>query len=203
MKKFILIILIPIIFTQCYGKNAIRDKTATSQSESFWVSDSEKFALEYPLVDSNNLFVYRTAEQTAQILEKGTGVVFIGFKECIWCQLYAVFLHETALEMNINRIFYCDIRNDRLNNTESYKRISSILDGLLQYDDEGNPRVYVPDVTIVNNGKITGRDFETSKYTLGYETPEEYWNTDRVTALKDRFKENMAQLSNQSCNSCD
>ncbi|MCL2759931.1 MAG: hypothetical protein FWD22_06925, partial [Treponema sp.] len=195
MKKVIIFLSLVILFTQCYKKNT--DSEATSS----WIPDAEKFALEYPLVGSNNIFVYRTAEQTAEILERGTGVVFIGFKECSWCQLYVTFLHEAALEMEINRIFYCDIREDRQNNSESYQRIVGILDGLLQYDDEGKSRVYVPDVTIIESGKIIGRDFETSKYTLGYETAEEYWNEDRVNALKNRLKDGMSQLS-KNCNDC-
>ena len=196
MKKILIIVIITFLYTQCYGKKS------TSHSESIWITDAEKFALEYPLVSSNNIFVYRTAEQTAQILERGTGVVFIGFKECSWCQLYIVFLHEAALELGISRIFYCDIREDRLNNTKSYQQIISILDGLLQYDDEGRSRVYVPDVTVVDNGSIIGRDFETSKYTLGYESAEEYWNEDRVNALKTRLRSSMSELSNTSCSDC-
>ena len=166
-----------------------------------WVSDSEKFASEYPMVGGNNIFVFRNAEQTAEILEKGTGVVFMGFKECPWCQLYAVFLHDVAREMKISRIFYCDIYYDRQNNTESYQKITGILTGLLQYDDEGRPRIFVPDVTIIDSGKIIGRDFETSKDTLGYETARDYWNEDRIAALKNRLREGMEQI-NISCNTC-
>ncbi|MCL2479889.1 MAG: hypothetical protein FWF22_10325 [Treponema sp.] len=171
--------------------------------ESQWIPDSEKFALDYPLVDKNNIFVIRNAEQTAEILEKGRGVVFIGFKECPWCQVYAVFLHETALEMKINRIFYCDIKEDRENNTDSYRKIVEILRGKLQYDDEGRERIFVPDVTIVDSGKIIGRDYESSNDPLGYETAREYWNEERTSALKKRLSEYMEQLSpGKPCNSC-
>ena len=203
MKKIIIVIVCIVLFTQCHGKKEKAEAIIDESGNHLWVKDSEKFALEYPLVGGDNIFVYRTAGQTAQILEKGTGVVFIGFKECSWCRLYAVFLHDVAIEMKMQRIFYCDIREDRLNNTEDYQRIVGILDGLLQYDDEGRSRVYVPDVTIVDNGKIIGRDFETSKVTLGYETAEEYWNEERVTALKERLSEGMGQVSSKTCNACD
>ena len=192
----ILFALSPVLFLQCRGKN-----TDTSNSEP-WTPDSEKFALEYPLVGSDNIFVYRSIEQTVEILENGTGIVFLGFKECSWCQLYAVFLNDVAQEMKMNRIFYCDIREDRQNNTESYQRIVQLLHGQLQYDDEGRERVFVPDVTIIDSGMIIARDFETSKYTLGYETAEEYWNEERLVALKDRFRVGMEELS-RACSSCD
>jgi hypothetical protein len=178
-----------------------KEAIADSSEYNLQLSDAERFALEYPLIGSDNIFVFKTANETANILANGTGVVFIGFKECPWCQLYVVFLHDVAREIEIEKIFYCDIREDRQNNSESYQRIVDILSGQLQFDDEGRPRVFVPDVTIVNSGKIVSRDFETSKDTLGYRTAQEYWNEDRVNALKDRFREGMKQISG-SCEHC-
>jgi len=46
------------------------------------------------LVGNDNILVYRNAGEAADILEKGRGIVFIGFKECPWCQQYAVYLHD-------------------------------------------------------------------------------------------------------------
>lgn len=164
-------------------------------------TDSERFASEYPLVGSDNVFVFRDASETADILANGTGVVFMGFKECPWCQYYAVYLNETAQKMDIRKIFYCDIKEDRQNNTKSYQRIVSILSSLLQYDDEGRRKVFVPDVTIIENGRIIGHDFETSKDTMGYQTPQDYWTTERVVALKERLRESLSQIS-KICNLC-
>ena len=189
------------MFIQCssYGRGSMQ-RLDNSQ-----INNSQRFALEYPMVGSDNVFVYRNAEETANILANGTGIVFMGFKECSWCQAYAVFLNDVALEMGIETIFYCDIREDRENNTESYQRIVSILAGHLQYDDEGRPRVYVPDLTIVNGGHIMFRDYETSKDTLGYRTPAEYWNEERVNSLKDRLRagfRNFNSIFNRICNIC-
>jgi hypothetical protein len=184
---------------QCPGKGGREEASGSS------ISDSERFAQEYPLVGKDNIFVYRNAGETADILAKGRGIVFIGYKECAWCQSYAVFLHDTAREMGIEKIFYCDIREDRQNNSESYRRILNILNGYLQYDDEGRPRLYVPDVSIVSRGRIITHDFETSKETLGYDTPREYWSDERVQALKERLRAGMKiyiQIVSRSCNTC-
>ena len=180
------------MFLQCQGKGN-------------QISDSERFAQEYPLIGTDNIFVYKNADETADILAKGRGIVFIGFKECPWCQLYAVFLHDVVREMEIDKIYYCDIKEDRESNSESYRRIVDILSGRLQYDDEGRPRVYVPDVSIVSRGRIIARDFETSKETLGYNTPQEYWNDDRVNALRERLRAGIGilqQIIGYSCNAC-
>jgi len=197
--KIVFILISACMFLQCYGKDG-RKEAHGSQ-----MSDSERFAQEYPLVGEDNIFVYRNADETADILAKGRGIVFIGFKECPWCQLYAVFLHDVALEMEIDKIYYCDIKEDRESNSESYRRIAGILAGRLQYDDEGRPRVYVPDVSIVSRGRIITRDFETSKETLGYDTPQEYWNDERVNALKERLRAGIGilqQIIGYSCNTC-
>ena len=192
--KIILLTFFSCMFIQCNVKDIRKG-----------ISDSEKFAMEYPLVGSDNIFVYRNAGEISDILEKGRGIVFIGFKECSWCQHYAVFLHDLAREMEIDKIYYCDIRKDREKNSESYQRIVSILSGRLQYDDEGRQRIYVPDVSIVSRGRIIARDFETSKETLGYSTPEEYWTVERVNALKERLRAGidiLKQIINRSCNIC-
>ena len=192
MYKIVLIFISSLMLLQCHGKSS-------------QISDSERFALEYPLVGGDNIFVYKNADETADILERGRGIVFIGYKECPWCQLYAVFLHDVALEMEIDKIYYCDIKEDRESNSESYQRIAGILAGRLQYDDEGRPRVYVPDVSIVSRGRIIARDFETSKETLGYDTPQEYWNDERVAALKERLRAGIGilkQIIGFSCNAC-
>jgi len=192
--KIILFAVFSCMFLQCYGKDSRKE-----------MSDSEKFALEYPLVGGGNIFVYRNAGEAADILEKGRGIVFIGFKECPWCQQYAVYLHDVAREMEVEKIFYCDIKEDRENNSEDYQRIVDIFYGRLQYDDEGRPRVYVPDAAIVSRGRIITHDFETSKDTLGYDTPQEYWNDERVNALKERLREGINifyQIIANSCNKC-
>jgi len=199
LYKISLIIISSCMFLQCNGKGG---KMEAYDSQS---TDSARFALEYPLVGNDNIFVYRNANETADILENGRGIVFIGYKECPWCQQYAVFLNEVARGMEIEQIFYCDIREDRERNSESYRRIIGILSGYLQYDDEGRQRLYVPDLTIVSRGRIITHDFETSLDTHGYNMPQEYWNDERVEALKERLREGidiLKQIIRNSCNTC-
>jgi hypothetical protein len=192
----VLIIITSCLFFQCYGNGGGKEAQVSQ------MSDSERFALEYPLAGSNNIFVYRNAGETADILAKGRGIVFIGFKDCPWCQAYAVYLQDAAREMEMDKIYYCDIKQDRESNSEDYRKIISVLEGYLQYDDEGRLRVYVPDVSIVSRGRIITHDFETSKETLGYSTPQEYWNDERVNALKERLRKGISILKQIIANTC-
>ena len=69
------------------------------------------------------------------------------------------------------------------------------------YDEEGNERVFVPDVTFILNGEIIGHDNETSVITEDI-TPEEYWTSSKVDRLKEKLRIYMVDINNLSCSSC-
>ena len=150
-------------------------------------SDAARFAAEYSNVAKDNPFVYRTGDEIVNILEHGTGVVFLGFPSCPWCQAYAGYLSEVAIDKGLDKIYYYNIEKDRTDNTELYQKLVSILNPYLQFDEEGNRRIYVPEVAFVVDGKIIGNDNESSKYTAGETEPTNYWIDARINDLKARL----------------
>lgn len=164
-------------------------------------SDSLKFSEEYNLEDKENVFVYKTTEEIIKILENGTGVVYLGFPECPWCLEYVKHLNEVAKNNNITKIYYKNILNDRKENTSDYQKIVEILADYLQYDEEGNKRVYVPAVIVVNNGIIVGFDDETAYDTKGYQSPQEYWENESLENFKLKLKTMFSNL-NTTCTQC-
>ena len=149
-------------------------------------TDAKDFAAEYSLVSEDNIYKIKSGEEIIDILENGTGVVFLGFPECPWCQAYAPMLNDLAVEYGISEIYYHNTLEDWKQDTEDYKKITSILSDYLQYDNVGNRHLYVPNAAFVVKGEIIGNDWETSKDTLDAETPEEYWTEERVTAWKEK-----------------
>lgn len=174
----IIVILVAIIIFMLVG-NKNEEQTVKS--------DAEKFSEEYTLVDKDNKFRYAAIDEVIDTLEDGTGVVYLGFPECKWCQQYTVYLNELAKDRNIPEIMYYNIREDRQDNTKNYQTIVNILKDYLPEDEEGNPRVYVPAVIFMSNGKILGFDDETAYDTKGYDEPSEYWTKERVDNLKDKL----------------
>lgn len=166
------------------------------------VLDNIKFAQEYTEVGEDNLYVYRTNEETIKILENGTGVILIGFPECPWCQRYAVYLNEVAKDLDYEKIYYYNVLEDRKNNTEEYKKIVSLIEEHLQYDDEGNKKIFVPAVIALKDGEILGFDDETAWDTKGFEKPEEYWNEEEVTSLKTKLNDMLTKSHPNMCTSC-
>ena len=77
--------------------------------------------------------------------------MFFGFKECKWCQSYVPILNSVIEENNIDTVYYCNIKEDRANDTDDYRKLVELLNDYLHLDDNGNKRVYVPDVYFIKD----------------------------------------------------
>lgn len=196
VMSIIIVVLIAVVVFLLVKDN---EKDETDNNE---ITDALKFAEEYTLVPDDNVFVYSDVDEIIDILENGTGVVYLGFPECQWCDQYVVYLNEVAKENGILEIHYYNIREDRSNNTENYQKIVALLEDYLEDDEDGNPRIYVPAVIFMNNGEIVGFDDETSLDTDDASTPREYWTGERVANLKTRLS-GYADMANicVDCNS--
>lgn len=165
-------------------------------------ADAIKFKGEYTKVSDDNVFVYRDMEEIIKILENGRGIVYLGFPECPWCQAYVPYLNDVAKEVGISKIYYYNILNDRKEETDNYKKILELLGEYVEYNDEGNKRIYAPTVIFVDNGKIIGMDSETAKDTKGFEKPEDYWTDEEVKDLKTRLRNLAEQVKDSTCSDC-
>lgn len=165
-------------------------KTTTEQATQS-SSDAKKFHALYPLTAINNRFAISNPTTVLEVFEKGSGVVFLGFPSCPWCQQLAPIVDQAAHDENLTKIYYLDIGTARAENNDTYQKIVAKLKDHLKVDEQGNPRVYVPDVTALHNGQIVGR-FRQEPLKEG-EQPKnaaEYW---KDSGRRDRAK---AQLRN-------
>lgn len=166
------------------------------------ITDAEKFAKEYTKLSNDNVFTYKSLKEVNKILEKGTGVVYLGFPECPWCQEYVKYVNEVAKKVDLDKVYYFNIREDRTNNTEDYQTTIKLLRDYLPTDEEGNPRVYVPLIAVIQNGKVVITDYETAEDTKGYDTPEEYWANEDLDALKTRLEKAFNTVKSNVCTDC-
>ncbi|MCL1808818.1 MAG: hypothetical protein FWG42_03505 [Clostridiales bacterium] len=180
-KKLVLIIV--VVFALAAAVAAVLFLTKPPQP------DALRFSKEYLLMSDDNVFVYKNAKETADFLESGTGIVFMGFPTCPWCQAYVVLLDGVAKELGVEEIFYLDIFDDRSDNSRQYQRLVAFKEHHLLPDDDGNPRIFVPDVTVVKDGVVVGHDNETS--TMSDMDPSDYWTMPKVDALQQRLREMM------------
>lgn len=196
MKKNILaIIALAIVLFLIGGYNILKSKPSL---------DAQKFSEEYKDVGKDNVFVYKNVDEIIKIMEHGTGVVYLGYPECPWCQSYVKYLNEVAKDVGIEKIYYCNTKEVKEQNMDKYHQLIKLLDGHLQYNNEGEQWIYVPNVSFHIEGNIIGNDFETSKDTHNKKDPLEYWTDDEVKDLKNTLKKYMKQVydASQICTDC-
>ena len=172
----LLLILLIFLGTRDYDKN----------NE---VKDSKRFDKDYSMVSSDNVFKYVAEEEVLDILNKGNGIIFMGFKESQWSNYYAKLLNEAALNTNINEIYYYDFLMDREKKSVIYNRIVDLLKDYLTKDDMGVVNIKSPCLIIMKDGNVISFDDETS-ITKASVTPNDYWTPDKMTEKKQLF-ENM------------
>lgn len=123
-------------------------------------------------IKSYNPISYSSYEEIFDILDKGTGVIYLGFPECPWCRNLVPVLVDSALEEKVSPIYYLNIKSDRntlsltkkgkikteKEGTENYLKLVDILkDYLPVYDglnDDSIKRIYLPTVIFVKDGKV-------------------------------------------------
>lgn len=155
------------------------------------ITDAERFYKEYNKVAVDNVYKYVSAKEAIELFKSDEAIIFFGFKECIWCQEYAPLLNDYAKENNVDVIYYVDIKEDRANNTAEYQELVKLLEKHLEKDDNGNNRIYVPDVYFVKQGKIIGHNNDTSME-AGADT-KEYYDENGET-LKKKISELFTKL---------
>ena len=67
--------------------------------------DAARFKAEYTNAAEDNRFVYATNEEILSKFSDGTGVVFLGFPQCPWCQAIVPMLDEAAKAEGIDKIY--------------------------------------------------------------------------------------------------
>lgn len=201
-KKNIIIISVVVLLVLIVGLFAFlnRDK----KEEVNVNPDAKKFASEYETVTEDNPFVYKTADEIIKIMKNGTGVVYLGYPECPWCMAYVKYLNEVANDVGIQKIYYCNTKKLKEESMDKYYEIRDMLHGNLQYTDEGEEWIFVPNVSFHISGEIIGNDYETSKDTHNLKDPKEYWTKDEVKDLKKRLTNYMTKVKEASniCTDC-
>ena len=92
------------------------------------VPDAAKFKSEYTRVAADNRFVYASDKGILDIFDSGSGVVFLGFPQCPWCQHLSEHVDRAARAEGVDKIYYLNIRDARANNSDVYQKLVKKLD---------------------------------------------------------------------------
>ncbi len=126
--------------------------------------DNGKLKYQNLKIDDDNLVVYVSYEEVLELIDNGTGVIYLGRPACPWSRN----LIDTILDFswyNDENIYYLNIEEMRKENTEEYKNLTDILDEYLPVDtitqkenskkfDKNLKRITLPFVFFVKNGEV-------------------------------------------------
>lgn len=168
-------------------------------------SAKQRFQQAYPKVADNHPFVQKTISEIIDQLQTGTGVIYLGFPECPWCQKYIELVDQVARQHHIKQISYYDIRQIRSDNTPDYQKIVALLKTHgLDTDQNGQPRIFVPELVIVKNGQILSRDNTSALNSTSKDgPPEQWWTEQRILDFKTKLTTMLTPLTtcSDNCNS--
>lgn len=136
-------------------------------------------------IDKNNPVMYADYDKLLEVIENGTGIIYLGFPECPWCRNALPVLLDAAKANIVDVIYYMNILNERdsyvieddklvyaideegneKKGTEGYFKLLEALDEHLSdyvilFEDKeyevGEKRIYAPSVIFVRDGKVLG-----------------------------------------------
>lgn len=226
MRKILyslLIVFSLFLITGCGNKetDALKFK---EEYESLNGKTIENTEYKYPSVEINkdNAIKYSNADEIIEVLNDGTGVIYLGYPTCPWCRSAIPVLLESADEVGIENIYYMNMKDERdeikvkedgtlevvKEGTEGYKklleRLDVILDEYMLEDIHGNQvsanekRIYVPLVVFVKDGEIVGYHVDTVE---SQTNPFEALNEDQKNELMDIYINYMHKVLNDVCDS--
>lgn len=135
----------------CYQNENIRFKLSYEYINYMEYSNGKKIKVSIPL---DNRIKYISEEELIDLLENGTGILYLGYNTCPWCRNSVPILIDTVRKNKINTIYYVDIH--KLDIGSIREELFQILDSYLEENDEGKKVLAVPDVYFLKDGNIIG-----------------------------------------------
>lgn len=112
----------------------------------------------YPTLEGEEImFVEKTFSDVFETIEaKGTGIYYIGFPDCDWCQSMVAILNRAAQEsgQEIGYVGLYDEEKNQIYDQEDRTAFTEFAAEHLRKNDEGQPHLYSPYVFVLKDGEI-------------------------------------------------
>lgn len=200
MKKLITFFLCSVIFLGgCSSKK--QTVSASSSSTKQEIDTSAPLTEQYNQLDDDSAFKIMQKDNLKTFIEHGTGILYMSFPQCPWCQAYIPMLSEVLKENDVQAYYY-NIRVDREKDHDFYEAIANLLiqknasgdENVVRYDNDGNPLIYMPLTLFIENGEIKAWNGESNTNDSDVITPKKYWTEERKENLKVTLNDNVAHI---------
>lgn len=151
----VLIVFAGIATYLVMDKEQNNEKNETKNHE----NDGKLFGEDYE-VEENTPFIILDEEELLDFMENGSGILFLGFPECPFCHAIAPVLNEVLIENHVAQAYYFNPKEIRSLENDTYKKLVEFLGDNLLEDENGEKKVYVPDVYLVKKGEILGHHLD-------------------------------------------
>ena len=199
-------------------------------------TDSIKFKEEYEAVndkensikieiDKQNPIVYADYDKLLEIINNGTGIIYLGFPECPWCRNALPVLFDVAKDNDVEIIYYMNILNERdsyvveddelvyaideegneKKGTKGYFKLLKALDKhltdyVVSFEGEeyevGEKRIYAPTVIFVKDGEVVGLHVSTVE---SQKDPREELTKEQYEELYEIYEDYLLETVNGTC----
>ena len=171
--------------------------TETSQEEAAHDTiDHPEIYEEYQGLSEDTVFVRADDSDVINTLSEGSGVVFLGFPGCPWCQGLAPIVDQAAKNVGLDEVMYLDILEHRQAQSSTYTELVSLLDDYLPAGDDGQKSISVPDMTIMKDGEVVAR-YQPEAPSQEESTPDTYWTEDRTNRVRQQLELEFQKLLSQ------
>lgn len=142
-----------------------------------------KKTLVYNRLDKNNIFEIIDSKRALEYIKEDNVLLLFGNKNNGYVEEYLNILNRVAQNLQIDKIYYYDITDDRANKNGNYGSIIEYLKNYTYKLDDGSKEIYGPSFLIKKEGNIIF--FDTS-YSIvkGDLSASEYFTVDNIRGLE-------------------
>ena len=143
-----------------------------------------------------NCYEVISGNKMISLLKSGKNIIFIGSSVSDYSRKYMEELDTIFKNLKIDKVYYYDINNDKLQENSNYYDIKELLNGYLVETDTISNNLLSPSLYIVNDGKVMYYNVETSAM-KNTDTVKSYWTPEKEITFSNEIT---AAISNYYLN---
>lgn len=172
IKKHLRNFIYAVIFIAMIGCFIyLGDKYTTKEVPKITITDYYKNV-------KNNKFKIVKGRELISLLKKGKHLIVIGNKDSDYSKKYMEEINAIVTELEIDKIYYYDLINDKVQGNSNYYEIVELLDGYLVTTDTSRKNLFAPSFYIVDNGKVKYYNVEAIAM-KNTDTVQTYWDQEK------------------------
>jgi hypothetical protein len=147
----------------------------------------------YKDVEKDKFEVIRGA-RLINLLKSGNNLIFIGSSQYEYSIKYMELINEVVKEINVDKVYYYDIVNDKSQLNSNYYEIVEALSGSLTTSDSTKNNLVAPSFYILNDGEVKYYNTQTAVM-KNTDNVDKYWTEEKellfrseiITAINDYY----------------